>query len=281
MINAASPIEAYSLADAAGQFDVMRHEHWVPYETRLYAAKWHELFASSDNRSALTWKNLFVSVRNRTLLHNFYSEQEDVVADGDQIDDASILEIILEGNLPAVMTGEYSWKLQEMVKGASVLSSAAAAVLERRQGGWGFSTEWNILEDIEPGPGTNWQSHRRPPDQTAAVPSDGLKTEPFFRRFLEPNLMSADATVASNKAGETKVKYDVLARGMPAMSNAVAANLLASLGTGSNYDMPGEAKKNGWYDGTNRWRHSDFCYVALPYVYPMFQEMISRGGLNQ
>jgi chitodextrinase len=279
MINAASPIEAYSLDDAAGQFDVMRHEHWVPYETRLYASKWHELFAStpSDKRNALTWKLRFPSVIARA--HNFFSGEEDVVADGDQIDDASILEIIVEGNLPAVMAGEYSWKLQEMVKGASVLSSAAAAVLERRQGGWGFSTEWNILEDIEPGPGTNWQSHRRPPNQTATIPSDGLKTEPFFRRFLEPDLMSADATTASNKAGEKKVQYDVLARAIPAMSNAVAANRLDSLND-NNYDMPAD-KPNGWHDATNRWKHSDFCYVALPYVYPMFQEMISRGGLNQ
>lgn len=93
-------------------------------------------------------------------------------------------------------------------------------------------------------------------------------------------MLSANATTASNKAGENKVKYDLLARAIPAMSNAVAANRLDSLGD-NNYNMPGEAKKNGWHDAGNRWMHSDFCYVALPYVYPMFQEMISRGGLNQ
>jgi hypothetical protein len=178
------------------------------------------------------------------------------------------------------MAGEYSWKLQELVKGASVLSSAAAAVLERRQGGWGFSTEWNVLVDTDPGPGRTWISKRRPANDTGSIPSDGLKAEPFFRRFLEADVMSADATVASNKAGEAKVKYDLLARAIPAMSNAVAANRLASLND-NNYDMPAEAKPNGWHDATNRWKHSDFCYVALPYVYPMFEEMISRGGLNQ
>ena len=64
------------------------------------------------------------------------------------------------------------------------------------------------------------------------------------------------------------------------MSNAVAANRMDSLGD-NNYDMPGEAKQNVWHDVGNRWKHSDFCNVALPYVYPMFQEMITRGGLNQ
>lgn len=49
----------------------------------------------------------------------------------------------------------------------------------------------------------------------------------------------------------------------------------------TNDPAPNIAKRNGWHDTENRWKHSDFCYVVLRYVYPIFQEMISRGGLNQ
>jgi hypothetical protein len=30
----------------------------------------------------------------------------------------------------------------------------------------------------------------------------------------------------------------------------------------------------------NRWLHSDFKAVALPYVHPMYEAMISKGSLN-
>lgn len=294
MINAASPIEAYSLADAAGQFDIMRHEDWVDYEPRLYASKWHELFAASDNRSALTWKNRFVSVRNRTILHNFHSGQEDVVANGDQITSASILKLANEGNLDEVATGEFSWKLQELVKGNYLTSSASGLVIERRQGGWEFNVAWDNLvvlgnqADLPPEQTVNkviingivYDSQPLQPNEASSITSEELKTKPFFRDFNEADLINPNATIASAKAGETKVKYDTLARAIPAMSHAVAANRLESLDS-KNYDMPTLAKKNGWHDAGNRWRHSDFYAVALPYVYPMFQEMISRGELNK
>jgi len=30
----------------------------------------------------------------------------------------------------------------------------------------------------------------------------------------------------------------------------------------------------------NKWRHGVFKVLALPYVYPMYEEMISRGSLK-
>lgn len=80
----------------------------------------------------------------------------------------------------------------------------------------------------------------------------------------------------------TKVKYDLLARGIPAMSNATAANVMTSLGK-NNYPMhtTGKAASNGAFPTPDsKWRHSDFKAVALPYVYPMYEEMISRGALK-
>jgi hypothetical protein len=292
MIDAASAIEAYSLSDASGQFAKMVEDDWRGYDdahyngTRLYASKWHELFPASDNRNAFTWKKQFEAiVLSSGLAYNFYSGQEDVVANGDQITDASLLQSAVEGNIGDVLAGAYSWKLQELVKGAHLSDSLAAAVLERRQGGWSFNPEWYKQRGYtNSGP---IMSLRFPSETNEAeVPTEELKTKPFFRRFLEADLMDPDPATASAKAGETKVKYDVLARAIPAMSNAVAANPLPSLGS-RNFDMPGDgvAKDSSGNKLTlptpnNQWRHSDFKVIALPYVYPMYEAMISQGGLK-
>ncbi len=287
MINAAVAIEAYSVVDGAPQVDKMVEESWRTYDddpyscTRLYASKWHELFPSSDNRSQLTWRNKFPNIITRA--HNFFSGEEDVVANADHIDDASVLELITSGNISEVIAGEYSWKLQELVKGASLVSSLAGQVLERRQGGWRFNPDWNILVDTDPGPGSNWISRRRLPTETVSLTTADLQGRTFFYPFLEPKLTDLDASVASAKAGERLVKYDVLARGIPALSNAAAANPLPAIGPGRSFNMPldGRANSASWPRDSGRWWHSDFKAVALPYVYPMYEAMIARGNLNQ
>jgi hypothetical protein len=289
MIDAAVAIEAYSVEDGAGQVSKMVEESWRTYDddpypcTRLYASKWHELFPSSDNRSQLTWRKRFESITQASgFAHNFFSGEEDVVANADHIDDASVFELVTSGNISEVIAGEFSWKLQELVKGAHLLSSLAGAVLERRQGGWRFNPDWNILVETHPGPGSTWISRRRLPSDTVSLTTADLQRRTFFFPFLEPKLTAPDASVASAKAGEPLVKYDILARGIPALSNAVAANPLPSLGDERNFNMPLKGRTNlPWPRKSGRWWHSDFKAVALPYVYPMYEAMIARGNLNQ
>jgi hypothetical protein len=64
-----------------------------------------------------------------------------------------------------------------------------------------------------------------------------------------------------------------------------AANIMPSLGNDRNFPMhtAGKAAANGSFptNADGEWRHSDFKDVGLPYVYPMYQAMIDRGGLNQ
>jgi hypothetical protein len=72
------------------------------------------------------------------------------------------------------------------------------------------------------------------------------------------------------------------------MSNAVAAKPMSSFGTGRNFDMPAEGVAKYPNTTTNiplptpggAWRHSDFKAVALPYVYPMYEKMITLGSLK-
>jgi hypothetical protein len=281
MINAATPIEAYASGDAnAGQAANMTELAWRTYDARLYMANWHTLFAATDKRSGLIWKNLFKDVGPKA--HNFYSEQEDVVENADDKTSASIVATLLSQGFN-VSTG--AWKAQELVKGVDWTTSLASAFMERGQAGWGFNlTDWYTMTNPPgpPGQGGVPVKHRLEPGQTTSITNEQLKTKPFFSRFLEPALMSVDASTASAKAGEAKVRYDLLARGIPAMSNAVAANSMNSMEP-RNYPMhtDGKAASNGAFPTPeNKWRHSDFKDVGLPYVYPMYEEMISRGSLK-
>jgi hypothetical protein len=67
------------------------------------------------------------------------------------------------------------------------------------------------------------------------------------------------------------------------MSNATAANYVLSLDDARNFLMHTTGKaagKRAFPTPENKWRHSDFKVVALPFVYPMYEEMISRGSLK-
>jgi hypothetical protein len=88
----------------------------------------------------------------------------------------------------------------------------------------------------------------------------------------------------SDVAANPKVRYDVLARGVPAMSFAVAPNPLHGV---VNFDMEEEGRDSSRWPAeghggfrTGNWIHSDFKNLALLYVAPMYDAMISKGGLK-
>jgi hypothetical protein len=101
MVGAAVALEAYF----PGGFGDLRLEHpdWFPYQNRLEASYWHNLFDPSDGRHYLTWKNRFGSIANS---YNYYSSTEDVLTDGDS-------------QLHSVFQNDYYWVNQEMRKGTT------------------------------------------------------------------------------------------------------------------------------------------------------------------
>ena len=280
MVNAATPLEAYAIGDVgANEPANMTELAWRSYVPRLYMANWHELFAAtpSDNRGRFTWKLFFQNVAlTNGLAHNFYSEEEDVVTDADGNTSASVMATLLNQGFD-VSTG--AWKAQELVKGVDWSTSLVSIFMIRGQAGWGFSPYW---DDVYGDPGTGMIQTRKSPADAAQLSDAQLREHPFFADFLEPALVSTNASTASAEAGEANVRYDLFARAIPAMSNAAAANSMTSLGN-RNYPMhtAGKAQNNGAFPTPdNMWRHSDFKDVALPYVYPMYEEMISRGALK-
>jgi hypothetical protein len=286
MINAATPVEAYSPGDVsvAEREDMVEHD-WKSYGTRLTAANWYSLFGPSDHRSELTWENRFQRVRTEMETHDFFSPGDDVVSNGVGVDSASVSALLLRQG-PDFSTGV--WKAQELVKGVNWTTSGVALLMERGQAGWGFNPAWYQVRGQT---NSGLISSRRFPSEAgeSAVPTDSLKTHPFFLPFLESELFNFNAATASAKATEKKVQYDVLARGVPSRSYAVATRKIISFDqTSRNFNMESLGRfENRWpaeghtRDGTQgRWLHSDFKAVAFPYVYRMFEEMIIRGALK-
>ena len=115
---------------------------------------------------------------------------------------------------------------------------------------------------------------------------------PFFRPFEQRWLHLRPIAPGSPLADMPKMRYDLLARGLPALSPAAGSTPFPRLGGNSsvmNYDLENQGRPIGgsWPAAghgspltRDRWLHSDFKNVALPYVYPLFQTMINRGSLR-
>lgn len=127
---------------------------------------------------------------------------------------------------------------------------------------------------------TNWDN----------VTDEEIKTRPVFTLFIENDLTDEDETVASEKAEEDNVRYDILARAIPALSYATAVDPLDNYFT-ENFNMEADGRApnlNGAWpteghgddDSVGRWLHSDFKNNAIHFVYPMYQKMINQGFLD-
>jgi hypothetical protein len=260
MINAAVPLEAYDFGSVDdGQRMDMTEDDWrdaTKRPPRLFASNWHKLFDVNDKRSELAWENLFKDVNELTMLYNFYSPGEDVLENRATTTSA----VFVNG-----LKDRGSWKIQELLKGVSVFTSLGNLVMERTQGGW----NWN-----ESAYGIN-------PD-VGAVTDYQLRTAPCFKPFKEEFLLQPEVvTVVAHK-----VKYDVLARGIPALSHATGTGPVGILPYG-NIDMQEECRdKKQWpvegrdADFIGKWIHSDFKNVSLPYVSKMYKKLIDEGELS-
>ena len=119
-----------------------------------------------------------------------------------------------------------------------------------------------------------------------------MRTHPFFRPFEQRWLHLPATGIPSPLTEASRIRYDLLARGLPALSPAAGSTPIPppdGPGTLTNSDMelqgrpvgggwPSEGHRSAQTQG--RWLHSDFKNVALPMVYPLFVNMINRGGLR-
>ena len=257
MINAAVPIQAY---DGSVETTDMVEQDWTSIAPSFYASNWYQQFnGTGDARNGLTWKAAFSSVA-QIETHNFYSPGEEVLDKRPGLNDASVWSVIFDIGADT-FDGRGAWKVQELVKGKNGFESLASLVLERSQAGWRINSNY--------------------------VAGDDIREIPQFQPFLESDLHSPDPAAGGLKAGQTNpnVHFDLLARGIPALSYAAAVDSVPGL---LNYNMESSGRIQGQWpteehsgDAAGDWLHSDFRNVALPFVHPMFEGMINLGGLNE
>jgi hypothetical protein len=286
MINAAVPVEAYAPSEvtAAEQQDMVEHD-WKSYDIRLYASDWHSRFASSptDPRNELSWEGRFRDVVPK--VYNFFSAGDEVVANAEGVDSAAIGALLLRQGFDFSTA---AWKSQELVKGVNWLTSGASLLMDRGQAGWGFNTAW--FADRQGLPNLPSFKTRRFPSEASEidVPTADLQSKPFFKPFRESDLFDPNTSIASTTAAKRTVKHDILARGIPSKSYAMATRRMATLeATSRNFDMQADGRSSNQWPSEGHvgqkagsWLHSDFKGVALTYVYRMYEAMIQKGALK-
>jgi len=98
-------------------------------------------------------------------------------------------------------------------------------------------------------------------------------------------LLSGDGS-AYAQANRNRILSDAI----PALTLPVGANLVARLAPqfmpNKNFNMQ-EKFENGWPEARldsitegNNWHHSDFVYVAYPFIYKLFDQIVTLGNLK-
>lgn len=231
LLNAALLIEALTGSNhAQAQAMEMTEEDWRPYGRKLYAADWAKLFVPGDFRRTITWELCFARVRMLGIATNFYSPGEDVTNCPRSTTSASVLASLWSGR--AVDYGV--WKTQELLKGVGWSRSIAAIAMERTQGGWGFNPAWRGRY-VPGGPTKNAGGHfeRMDPPTADRITTAQLAQDPFFRPPNEGVLRGPRLLAPSPILDCANMRYDLLARAIPAMTFAAGAAPVPSTATAS------------------------------------------------
>lgn len=290
LLNAALPIESIAGdVNNPRQAAEMTEESWRPYDRRLFASDWSKLYDQGDLRRSITWSNCFSRVRTLGVSTNCFSAGEDVTNCPREMVSASVLATLWSGR--AIDYGV--WKTQELLKGVGWGRSLGAIAMERSQCGWGFNPAWRGRY-VPHGPTKSAGGHyeRLDPADAAKLTPSQLKKDSFFTPPKESCLREPGLLAPSPILDGTNMRYDLLARAIPAMTFAAGAAPVPPTDDGSpveNFDLEtlGRTDPKHWpsegHGATRlagRWLHSDFKNVALPYVTPLYTHMIKTAALR-
>jgi hypothetical protein len=254
----------------------MVHPDWEEYSgvnERLWASEWYRLFSPDndfpdDHRHRLTWRDKFSNIISKT--YNFYSSGEEVFEPLLDEQRRAWTGLILQ----AETDGQYSWNLQELLKGRTWVDYVGSTY-----GGWGFNEPWEV--DAQ----GNTIIQRLPPHAAEQLSDDQLRTKPFFRpggdqtRGLyvpgyedDPGAIDIGSLVAQDN-------HNILLAGfVPSRTLATGRGSISSLTYSRNFDMQTGFQLNGWpverigkkYD--RNWLHNDVREVSYLYVYKLFDK---------
>ncbi|MBR6021463.1 MAG: lamin tail domain-containing protein [Kiritimatiellae bacterium] len=255
MFNAAVPMEAYDELLVANT--LLQPSDWANYHQRLWASYWYDLFQEGDGRHALTWRGRFSSITNAV---NFYSPAEDILSNA-------------TGVAPVGATG--AWVGQEMRKGLTYPEWA----LGNAEGGWEFGSYHNPVIGFVPG--TTIPIHSlMSPAQANILPSETLKSHPFFGEFDETALLGENG---STIAQLSSVWRKLLSDAIPALSNPAGSNPIEAWGESRNLNMYRERTdwNSGNRGGSTSSEHSAIKALPFGLTKPVFECIVENGALNE
>lgn len=297
MVNAAIPMEA--LDSRLPDDRRMIHPDWKDrpgedphYLPHLRPDQWHTLFEPSDPRSKLRWKGRFAQLSQLTDCLHFYSSGEDVLLPGDGAIPDLFSEIILKR--------QGIWVYNEMAKGTGTL---AASLTGDVHGGWGFNRHYMRSHDPN-GPSRPPARQWFPMPVTAAneLPAQNLVATPFFRNFSDGDddfpswsngewlyqskppsqLPPPDRSLRYAGSQELLNHAKILAEAVPAVSDAAGAVPTPDEPLFDAVDMDVTFRSiKTWpdrydHEGKQRWLHSDFLQLAMPFVHRLFRATVRR-----
>ena len=278
MLDAAVAMEALDPVRGITQesHDNMTPQAWTNYADRVRATHWYDLFPDGDGRRLLTWKGRFCNVTN---IVNFYSTQEEVVNNGNGLEQP-------------LFVRNYVWYNQETRKGEwpSLMTS------HENEGGWAFNGRYDTVTNEWLGGNLGWEEHvyHKPPAEANVIPPEELRQYPFFKSFDNSGIYTSSngQIVASNYL----YRADLLAYAIPAESFAVGANPLPWLNAYTNTvtqevmpsrnfnmadisDGQSDLPANHATDPEKRfrdWQHSTFVQRPYKRVHQLYDEIIKH-----
>ncbi len=297
--------------DADDNLTAMRPAAWQDYPQELWAAHWHELF--TDTRWYLTWRNRFAGAIGK--VYNFYSSTEDALGeyDGELPVNAMEAYITSGGNVEAYVW-TYQEKAKGNRRNYYVPFYPGHFHCGSTYGGWGFnlkdplSPDDPVYYDFISFPDvyrTNITSAEASSMLNfGTINNDVLQRHPFFEPGwgvvgLEERLVNQDAanfcgpdwimglyttpggnTIAADRAKRSQL----LAEAIPALSLPVGANPCQNNALlGKQFDMATQFADSAHWDsihgktvtGTPKWWHSDMDQAAYPFIYGLYNQLVS------
>ena len=277
MFNSAVPREAYSAGYVAQDRGSMRNPDWQPYPNRLWSTDWKNLYAANDGRNKLSWQDRFASLLNETTPFNYYSTGEDVAAGS------------VGGGKPSAITvafkGSGAWISQEMNKGLATKAAVNGFATGNWSAGGGWAFNLNHYTEYRPNP---LDPPGAPLPDTAAITSDQLRANPFFKPFTKLKVVNGGANPAADgtditgatgsaHASQYVIRAWMLAHEIPSLSKPTASGPLTGVSEGG--DMETNYKSGNW--GNDKWTHSAMRERDPQQVWKLYNKMCEQGNLRK
>ena len=244
---------------------------WRPYDSMSWAANWYRWFKDdpTDSRGKMGWPDYFKTALTHVgSVCNYYSTGDPVF-----MEDTSI---------PGVLTGVFHWPTLHLSWPFIDLNITAEAYCWQKQethkgvepvagnlkGGWGFYW-W-----MESSGGDEYPVYYSAATTSVMVANGSITNNPVFYY---------PGTQMDNRNATQDNIWFALAEYVPAISSPVGGNSTAPAQL-ENHDLNSSPYRNGW--GRNSgvygasWFHSDMKDMAYFYVYPLYDELKTKGNLK-